>query len=195
STVFFNAVCMILYMVAAWRLREWSVMKVLLAGFIAGLLLSTRSVMIIPLIFTYVYLLKFEMGWHRVWQLGAATFAGFVILFIPLYLWDPSLFMAYNPITLQKSFLPDGLLFFIIVLTVIWSFRIHDKGKLMYACGVMLFITVAAHCVYFWQRNDWQDVLYSSEVDISYFVLALPFLFLSLFPRIGERNEKTEKRN
>lgn len=151
-------------------------------GILAGLILSTRLIAIIPICVLYGYEFL-KMGWKKQVICIVATILTFTITFLPFVLWNGStlFFFEYNPFVLQTrqgSYLVL-LIFAIIAITI----TLHQKGNTKYlsaTTGLLLTILVVmAFAEKMWMHQLWNG-LFTSAFDITYLSAALPFYIAHL---------------
>lgn len=167
--------------------RQWWLVAV--AG---GLMMSTRLTAAVPLaVFFMVPFLK--SGWRRTAAVVITALLVFALTFLPLFLWDGEslLFFEYNPFVLQtrQSHPADLLLIVVFGILAAWWWRggaehcePTDKHVSRYAmataaCLLLLVVITFTHNM--WLTDSW-DGLFSSQYDITYFNMSLPFLLLVL---------------
>lgn len=176
STVFVNAAVAVAFVGALyrWRPRGWG--AVVGAGCLAGLLLSTRSVVAIPLAaaFAHVFL--------RDGRLGAFVAAGtvaavvFALTLVPLYLWSPEGFATYNPLMVQSNFSSVPMAAAAVAGALFVGWRSPSLIALLAGIGAVLVLMVGAVMAHNVIVDGWPETLLGSRFDISYFLLAVPFL-------------------
>jgi hypothetical protein len=158
------------------RSRGW---RLLLWGMAWGLMLSTRGIVILPLIFSGLYLIK-----GRDWKnkggfalvLGLTTF----LTFVPFYLWDPQLFWLNNPLDVQSGYIPSWALAFVILTCIGIGIRFCFGSRLFFHTGFSIFITVLGCYILKSIQMGWITALWENIFDITYFSMSIPFLILSL---------------
>lgn len=153
---------------------------------IMGLLLSTRSIMIIPLLlysvnhfrgkelsYMYKYLIVFGLT--------------FILTFVPLAFIDEQLFFKVNPLTVQTGLIYGPLKYIIpllaLLMAVYWGWKTYDLRNQFRISGYILFFisfTSFLNNIYY---NGWQDAFWESGFDISYFIFCLPFLTLTVLKK------------
>jgi hypothetical protein len=63
-----------------------------------------------------------------------------------------------------------------ISLTFVSFFCIKQKNEIFFLSGIFLFMTILMYFIYQIVVNGFQNALYGSKTDISYFILCIPFL-------------------
>ena len=180
SNIFFNSV-LLLFLVYSWLKAQINRTEVYVIAMVTGLLLSTRLVFVIPLLFVFVYLWKGEKI-HRVKLLKLAFLAAitFSLTFSPFLLMFPNEFWEINPFIVQGEYLmPTYLTVICVLVCAVLSFFIRNKKQVVWAGGMGLFGTIAVYFAYHLGKVGWNVCLHQSAVDLSYFLLGLPFLLLT----------------
>lgn len=163
---------------------EWLIHKniklsqyTILIGIIAGLILSTRLIAIIPICAIYGYEFL-RIGWKKQLLLILTTAATFALTFLPFLLWEGStlLFFQFNPFVLQTRQGSWLVLCIFAIIAIAATLLMKNKLQYRFICtGVILSILVSlAFVEKMWQENLWGGV-FSSAFDITYLSTALPF--------------------
>lgn len=146
-------------------------------GIVAGLLLSTRLIAIIPIciIFGYDFL---HLGWKKQITLLFVTIITFALTFLPFILWNGStlFFFQYNPFVLQTRQGSWVVLVIFAILAILVTCLMKNKIQYRFISTGLLLSTlvVLAFVEKMWQENLWTE-LFSSSFDITYLSTALPF--------------------
>ena len=180
STIFSNSVFLFVYINSffnAGNLKKRGFMY----GIMGGLILSTRGLVIIPLLLTFAFLFVRAGKWKDMIITGAALFFSFTSTLIPFFFWNPKLFLKYNPITLQAGFLPFPVLFFFIITAFVLGIMAKTVYKAILFIGLILFFIVIAYFTYDTLRFDITSAYFGGISDISYSIFCLPFLLFCLF--------------
>ena len=152
-----------------------------LIAILVGICASTRLAAVIPLALLYGYAFL-QLGWKK--QLGFIMTLGatFTLIFLPFLLWDGNmlLFFEYNPFVLQTR--QGGLVVFILFALIAIGWTIYIKDRLQkfnfYAGGLLTILVVFAFIATLIQTGNYN--IYSSQYDITYFNMALPFYILEI---------------
>lgn len=180
SNVFFNA-SLIVFLIYSWLHTGFNTKKYLWLAMATGLLLSTRLVFIIPLSFTFIYLWKCQVE-YRIKLYTSALIAAtiFAITFLPFLLIFPDQFWIMNPFIVQGEYLmPSYLTIGCVIACLIVGLRTKTKEQVLWAGGIGLFGTIMVYFGFHLSQVSWNVCLHQSGVDISYFLLSLPFLMYS----------------
>ncbi|MFA5555740.1 MAG: hypothetical protein WCY06_03390 [Flavobacteriaceae bacterium] len=151
---------------------------VLWNGIFIGLMLSTRNVFVIPYIITFLYLLKTkELSVKEVIQTGFVTILTFTLTFLPFIYNYIEEFEIMNPFIIQSDYLmPQYLTFLCVAVSSLFVFLIKSKEDTYYYSGLALFMTISIYFIYHIIEIGLTDSYFNSVVDISYFILSMPFL-------------------
>jgi hypothetical protein len=152
---------------------------------LAGLLLSTRLVAIIPLAVLYGYdFLK--IGWKRQVLFIVISLGTFVLTILPFVFWEGStlLFFEYNPFVLQtRQGSPLALIIWLILAVGITLYlKDQQNSRTITTAGLLTALVVIAFVGKMWTENAWNE-LYTSTFDITYLSLGLPFYALHIAAR------------
>lgn len=144
---------------------------------LTGLLLSTRSVYIIPyIIFFLSTLVNREIALKQLMVFIAIAAAAFVSSFIPILWGHKEEFFIMNPFIIQSSFLiPKLYTVFFIFISVMLSFFAKSIIDKFFYSGLSLFIAIMIYSIYHISNFGFQESLIESRVDISYFIFCVPF--------------------
>lgn len=156
-----------------------------LCGIAAGLVLSTRGIVLIPFIIYFAgYFKKNELLYATIFALSSIVTFGLTLL--PFFLWNTVAFMENNPFILQMSYIPEVLLAVIIIVSLITGLRTRGFDHFLLSAGYIIFAIVLIVFLLAVARFGWGLAIYQSYFDISYFEFSVPFLLLGLF---GESEE------
>jgi len=168
---------------------------IIMYGIIFGLLLSTRNVLILPFIVLFLYLIKNKIyNLIDFLKISVIIFITFAITFLPFVINHFQSFLEINPFIIQSSFLmPSWLSFGCIIMTSISFFLIKQKDEIFFFSGIFLFLTILIYFFYQILINGFQNTIFGSKADISYFILCVPFLlyFLLNENKINDKQRDT----
>ncbi len=179
-----------------WHYRAAHNLSWCAVAVVCGLLMSTRLTAIVPMaVFFMVPWLR--TGWLKCAGLVFTSLIVFGLTFLPLLLWDGDalLFFEYNPFVLQtrQSHAANLLLVVLFGILMAWwwcggSDRCEPTERFVEryafataACLLLLVVVTFTHNM--WLTDSWGG-LFSSQYDITYFNMSLPFLLLIIS---GER--------
>jgi hypothetical protein len=160
------------------ELREHAVALAILAG----LLLSTRLVAVIPLAVVYGYAFL-KLNWKKQCLFIGVVATVFALTMLPFLFWEGStlLFFEYNPFVLQTrqgSILALGLFAAIAIGITIFQ-KENLQLRHVVTGGLLSCLVVIAFVEKMWIEDTW-NALYSSMFDITYLSLALPFYIIAI---------------
>lgn len=152
--------------------------RVLAAGGLLGVLLSTR--LIVAVIFGMYFAYRFRGQYGRGLGIAAAAVAAFVLTLVPLLVWDAQQFVAEGPFAVQSLYLPSALAVGIVVGALVLAARSRIPSEVLFYQGAVLFVLAAASLVLTVQRMGAAEAVLESGFDLTYFVFSVPLLLLSL---------------
>ncbi len=178
SDLFSNMVIVLLYLIVCekYLLKESSLVRIGL-GLLGGLLLSTRSIVLIIFILYFVW--KIRKSKLNPYLSVLSILFGFLITLIPFALWNYDYFVNYGPFAVQMSYVPVWFIILSIIISFIWAVKIKTIGQVYFAAATMLFMVVLGAFVIFAVRFGLIDSVMNSQFDISYFCFPLPFVLMS----------------
>lgn len=151
-------------------------------GIIAGLLLSTRLISIIPLCVAFGYEF-FMVPWLKKIKVLATGIGTFIATFLPFVFWKDStlLFFQYNPFVLQTR-QGNSIIFIIwVIFACTWIFIAHKKSfHYSFSTGVLLFVLITLAFISNIYKYSFESIFTSSTFDITYFSCVIPFVILYL---------------
>jgi hypothetical protein len=149
-----------------------------LTAILYGLVLSTRSVVLVPYSIFLIFLFRTNI-------INGLVFLGvmcvpFLLTLVPFALWDMNAFLARGPFTIQAGHFPllGSIMFF--WLAAFAGLKAKDIRDVMFSSGIMLFAIVAAKFVLTIRSYDLYKAVFMDQMDIAYFIFCIPFLILSV---------------
>ncbi len=187
SELFSNMVIVLLYLIICEKyLSKENAFGQILLGLIGGLLLSTRSIVLVLYILYFIPRIRNEKTNPLIFI--TSMLFGFLISLIPFAIWNYDYFINSGPLAVQALYAPKWLIVLFIVATIIWAMKIKSTDQFYLAASSMLFIIVfCAFVVYIVKFGFVNSVLYD-QFDISYFIFPLPFVLMSLGTTAGRYN-------
>lgn len=148
---------------------------------IVGLCASTRLATVIPLAYLYGYAFL-QLNWQK--QIGfiVTTCAVFILTFLPFMLWDAGqlFFFEYNPFVLQTRQGSPLILISFALIAICWTiYKKNDTQHFELYAGCLLTLLVVITFLHN-MISSGNFALFSSQYDITYFNMALPFYICSL---------------
>jgi hypothetical protein len=149
-----------------------------LAGFVGGLLLATRGIVLLIYVLYFGYIFKNHLSRGFVFLVG--VLAGFCAAVLPFAMWNWQYFMDYGPLTIQTSYLPIWLSLLAVMCCAYLATRIGSMTSTYRVAGFVLFAVVFLALAISVVGNGWTAAIHGDRFDISYFCFALPFLLLTV---------------
>ena len=190
SNIFLNGSLVLFVLVNYYKSKKLNTKKIVSSSILIGLCLSTRNVLIIPIIVAFVYELKSKnINFKQVFLIGLISSITFIFTFLPFVWKHFEDFKQMNPFIIQSSALMPFRLTIIFILFSLFAGLITKSiVDIYFYSGFILFITIIGYyCYHFWIEG-FHKTFFDSSADISYFILGLPF---SLF-YILEKAKKEE---
>lgn len=158
---------------------------------LTGLMLSTRSVYILPyIIFFLSSLINDEITFKKLFLFLSISLIAFVSTFMPFIYFFYSDFFTMNPFIIQSSFLvPKFYTFIFIVISILLAFLVKNKTDKFFYSGLSLFIAILIYAIYHLFNHGYEMSYINSKIDISYFIFCIPFFIKYLM----ENKNKDEK--
>lgn len=189
SNIFLNASLVLFSMIYLFKnIEKRTPYFVLWSGILIGLMLSTRNVFVIPYIVTFLYLLKFkEISVTQVFQLGIIAVFTFILTFLPFTYNYFEEFKTINPFIIQSDYLmPQYLTYLCVVSTFMFVFLVKSKEDVYFYSGIALFLTILVYYMYHVLNSGFYEAFFESRIDLSYFILSMPFLLFYLFKKTDD---------
>lgn len=179
STLFVNSVLVLLYVLTVSGMQPDTGWKEGISAFFAGLLLSTRSIVLVVLLPFLVFLGVQRAGWRRIVLWGAWAAAGCAASFLPV-IFFPGFFPDNNPVAVQSIFLPSWIPALVLLTMCLLASRYRSIHSLIAASGLAIFALSAIHILLVIHEYGYQPAIFHDGADISYLNLALPFVFFAM---------------
>jgi hypothetical protein len=169
------------------RRTHWIVL-----GCLGGAVQSTRAVYALAFAACFAYKFLRKRRYVELLVVSISFVAALVLTFVPVALMNPSLFVAYNPITLQASFLGATTIAVFLVLSLLAGWFSRTDQELYFATGASIFAAVSTYLLREISTLGFATAIFHSAADISYLTLSLPFLLLALGPGSDCRRSRSE---
>lgn len=145
---------------------------------LTGLMLSTRSVYILPyIIFFLSSLINGEFTFKKLFLFLSISLIAFISTFIPFIYFFYNDFFIMNPFIIQSSFLVPKLYTLIFILiSILLTFLVNNKTDKFFYSGISLFIAILIYSIYHIVNYGYEVSFINSKIDISYFIFCIPFL-------------------
>ena len=155
--------------------------RFLLFGVLFGLVLSTRSVMIVPMIIFLLF--YFRNDFKKLFLFGAIIVVVFILQILPLVIWDANLFIEKGPFAIQSHLadLPKWFIGFCIILSIYFGWIVQNIREVFFTTGIMLFIMIITSYISKIFEFGFQLAFFGDNyIDPAYLAFVLPFLILSV---------------
>jgi len=178
SNVFTYSLLVLAIMVAFDRISPMKRGLQVLTAIGAGLLLSTRSIFILVyFIFFLVPLRSRDISAGRWFLLKVIVAISFLATFVPFLIFFPQEFMEVNPFVIQSSIMiPVGMVSIFVLMSLLASLVAQNSIDKFYFSGVVLFLSILIYALYQVAVSGFHTAFVDSDIDISYFIFAVPFL-------------------
>ena len=152
---------------------------------LTGLMLSTRSVYILPyIIFFLSSLINGEFTFKKLFLFLSISLIAFISTFIPFIYFFYNDFFIMNPFIIQSSFLVPKLYTLIFILiSILLTFLVNNKTDKFFYSGISLFIAILIYSIYHIVNYGYEVSFINSKIDISYFIFCIPFLIKYLIDK------------
>jgi len=149
---------------------------------LVGLLLSTRSVYILPyIVFFLSALINREITFKKLFLFLMVSVIAFISTFLPLIYFYGDDFFNMNPFIIQSSFLvPTFYTFIFILISIGCTFLAKTKLDNYFYSGLSLFTAILIYFFYHLINFGYETAFINSKIDISYFIFCIPFLIIYL---------------
>jgi len=179
SELFSNMVMVLLYLTICEKyLSKDKLYLQIILGLLGGLLLSTRSIVLVILFFYFIW--KFRNSNINPFITVLSLLFGFIITLIPFVIWNYDYFINHGPMAVQALYAPQWFIVLSIILSFIWAIRIKRLHQIYFAsAGILFLIVLGATILYIVRFGLTESILYD-KFDISYYCFPLPFVLMSL---------------
>jgi hypothetical protein len=177
SNVFLNATLVLWVIIYFINQKKINSKNSVIIGVLIGLVLSTRTVFVIPFIIAFVYALKNKrITIQQTLLLGTISLITVCLTFLP-FIWNHiAEFKVMNPFLIQSTFLiPFKFTLLFILLSFIAGFYCKTETEIYFYSGVILFSSILIYFIYWIIQIGFRETFINSFADISYFILCLPF--------------------
>lgn len=192
STILVNAILFMVYLF--WLSKEdinkrktfW---KTAISG---GLLLSTRTIFIIPLIIYSVFQFKnkkisFKLlsGWMII------VYTVFAITFSPFLIFCFKEFLTRNPFSVQtEHLLPLSISVAFLLIAFITGFICSGEKDVIYCTTGAFVLILVTYFFYFSRQYGFLNAYLNSKIDLSYMLFVFPFVLYYAFEGWGGHHKK-----
>ncbi|WP_159021294.1 hypothetical protein [Formosa sp. L2A11] len=182
SNLFTFTMLVLLVLNAFINLDNKTTLKFYGLALLTGLLLSTRSVYILPyVIFFLSSLVNQDITFKNIFLFLSIAFIAFTATFIPFIYFYPDDFFKMNPFIIQSSFLiPTAYTIVFIIIAIFLTFLVKTKTDKFFFSGLSLFIAILIYGIYYLVNYGFVTSYINSKMDISYFIFCMPFFITYL---------------
>ncbi|NOY38047.1 MAG: hypothetical protein GXO83_10805 [Chlorobi bacterium] len=165
--------------------------KPLVSGILTGLLLLTRIVAIIPLTILFIQPFLQSSLRKRLWFFLSIFTTAIVLSLLLIRLCpDYDTFIHYNPLLLQNKQLPFIISFLFILLPFFFFKKYKTLNHILSYCILFLSLPVFSAFTISLVKYGFNNIVYESAFDISYFNILMPFLIYSISEDIDKKEIK-----
>lgn len=190
STIFTNSVLFLLAICYALNVNLLEKKHLLLSAIIIGLLLSTRTIFIFPLLILTIFFLhkqKYTLSRILIWYLIISIV--FVLSFLPIIISFGEEFFHSNPFSVQSQQLfPIYLTPILIIITFLFGYMTKNKTEVILYLSLSLITIFIVYFIYITSITTLEGAFFQSKADISYSIFALPF-FIYYIALSGDNSE------
>lgn len=178
SNLFTFTILVLLVLNEFINLNNKNTLKFYGLAILTGLMLSTRSIYILPyIIFFLSSLINNEITFKKAFLFLSIALIAFISTFIPFVYFFYNDFFTMNPFIIQSSFLvPKFYTLIFIVISILFAFLVKNKSDKFFYSGLSLFIAILIYAIYHLFNNGYEASYINSKIDISYFIFCIPFL-------------------
>lgn len=180
STLIVNSVLVLGFILFVYGRDDTAERRIAGSAVLFGLLLSTRSIMLIALAPAIPWYIDQGVGIRRLLTWGIIAAVVFLMTFSPMLGFDSFLHGGLNPFQVQAKFFPTW--FPILVLTGCIAYAALRPGfrSHMITASVGMTVLTAGYVLMEAADHGMRDVLFADRADISYLLLVFPFVLFSM---------------
>jgi len=193
SNLFTFTILVLLVLDEFINLNNKNTLKFYGLALLTGLMLSTRSVYILPyIIFFLSSLINKEITFKKLFLFLSIALIAFISTFIPFMYFFYSDFLTMNPFIIQSSFLvPKFYTLIFILISILLAFLVKNKTDKFFYSGLSLFIAILIYAIYHLFNYGYEVSYINSKIDISYFIFCIPFLIKYLMDNYNKDEKIT----
>lgn len=186
STLFMNLTIVLFYIIILEGIEDWKSANIILAGIIGGVVLSTRTIVIMPLLAYYLFALRNNKislkNLLLIFCINTCIYAAPILFLMAKYTAD---FKSYNPFMVQLAY-ADLYMWSVIL---VCSYLVAEVSRSIpqfftYIGAAILFLALGQN-LWSISRFGLIECLSNNRMDISYMVMALPFIGIGIPYLIG----------
>ena len=196
SDLIYNILLLFLLILAFRRYGISPASRPVLCGMVCGLMLSTRITTALPFLLLLFRDFLQADGKRKTIFLTTAV-AAFLLSFLPILLWnsDRLFHFEYSPLMLQTRQGTYGETLLILALCLWLALRPKDFSAYCLHTAVVLLLLVGVSMLVRMTKDGFQDGLFTSTYDITYYTMALPFLLVVLLGMDDPKGKAVPQQN
>lgn len=181
SELTFNIGLLILLIIFLNQKTELGKTKFIIFAVFFGITLSTKSVVIVPMIIFLLYYFRNDL--KQLFNFGLIILLVFILQLLPFVFWDVELFVQRGPFAIQ-SHLADLPLWFTIIfilLAVYFGWMVENIHEVFFSSGIILFMMIIASYISKIIEYGFKTAFFGENfIDPSYLAFVIPLLILSI---------------
>ena len=160
--------------------KNLSVRNVILSGIISGLVLSTRSIIAVPLAAFLVF--KFKTEIPKLIISGVVTALVFGAILAPFYFWSPAAFLSNGPFAIQAklSNIPIWVSGTAVIAAVFFGWREKNLSGIYFYTGLISLAVILISYLLKVNEFGFHNAFFEDKIDLSYLAFSFPLLLLAL---------------
>lgn len=143
-----------------------------------GLLLSTR--LVVGLVYVIYILYVFKHHLLRGVIFSGIIFLTFILTLLPFVIWNSESFFQQGPFAIQSSYMPTVGMIVFALLTIYVGWNVKCLHHVFFSAGATLFAIVLFSLLRMVKMVGFDQAIFASKFDISYFIFCVPFFIFSI---------------
>ena len=177
STLLINATLFTFFLFWLTSYSSFSTRTWICSAIVGGLLFSTRTVFVLPLVVWGLYQIFTEkVPLFKIILWGVIFLLAFAATFLPFIMAYPHEFWEINPFLIQSTLVPSVFIVIFVILAAIGSFFCRNVNDVNFFSAVLLFGIVTVHVITSACRYGFEAIIFESKADISYYLFCIPYL-------------------
>lgn len=182
SSIFYNSVAVLA--AAYWFYKSWQKDRLFIlsiAAFFIGCLVSSRPIFGLVFAMLGIFLCRTAFDKNKIAVSAIASVIGAALPFIHLYVLFPETFIQFNPVSYTAvHFVPMWMQIVFVVVGLGLAFRITSFSHFVRLSTYFLLFVVLAYMTRHFVLRGWHRAIFGNYLDLTYFILPLPFLLFSI---------------
>lgn len=162
-------------------------------GLLTGVVACTRSVAILVIVPYLIYLWRNNRA-PKPQAYAIAAIGVFIISFLP-FLDYASFWGGYNPFAVQAKIMPGHATAVAGLISCMVALRLRNTKDFVFFQSLFLFVVSASYLILRIASHGWHKSIIGNKADISYFILAFPFLVISMASLLSSAEEERQMQN